>query len=240
MSAQYETGHAKNLAAFQQAIICCKSYGAAYNPGNTKLATDKLDEQYTAAATAFNDWQSKVLLNAKAVDDRTKAFSNIKTYATRIINALIAAGADQITLQTAKTFNRKIQGQRASNIPPAEPGQPQPDTNSSSQQSYDNLIQHLKGLVGLVALLPDYSPNEAELKLTGLNTYIDQLNVVNQTAIQAEANLSTARLQRDNLFYDNPNSLGKHFAIAKAYVKSIFGAKSNEYKQISSISFKPR
>jgi len=241
MSSQSETGHAKNLAAFQQIITYCKSYGSAYDPGNTNLTTPNLDLQYAAAQTILDNCKAKELLKAVATDNRMKTFGTLRFYATRIMNAMLAAGADQITLKTAKTINRKIQGQRASEpAPPADPNQPETDTTSASQQSYDNLIEHFKALVGLVTLLPEYKPNEADLKLTGLNAHIDKLKAANLDYIQSDTDWSAARLTRKNAFYDAPNSLGNNMNAVKAYVKSVFGAKSKEYKQISGIRFVKR
>lgn len=241
MASQSETGHTKNLVAFQQGISYCKGYGAAYNPGNTALSTANLDLQFAAAQTLLDDWKAKYVAKAVAVDERTLAFSTLRALSTRILSAMIAVGADQQTLETAKSFNRKIQGQRASKPQsPPDPNLPPPQNISSAQTSYDNLVEHLKGLVGLVATLPAYQPNEAEMKLSGLQAHIELLKVKNFAILQAETDLHTARLARDHAFYDLPNSLANSLTMMKAYVKSIFGGESNEYKQIRSIRFKRR
>jgi hypothetical protein len=241
MASQSETGHAKNLAAFQQIITCCKAYLNTYNPGNANLTTDKLTQQYNNALTILDDCKEKQLLNASAIDIRIKTFSTLRLYATRIMNAMLAAGADKLTLDTAKTINRKIQGQRASQpATPTDPNQPQPNTASTSQQSYDNLVEHFKALVKLVTLLPEYQPNETDLKLTGLNAHIETLKTVNFDVLQTDTDWSTTRLNRDNTFYDAPNSLGNTMNAVKAYVKSVFGANSKEFKQISGIRFVKR
>lgn len=236
MSSKIETGNAKNLAAFHETITYCKGYGAAYNPGNSALSIASLDLQHATAMALLDDCKAKQISTAIAIDDRMKQFGKLKTYATRIMNAIIAAGADKLTIETAKTFNRKIQGQRAAKQKvPTDPNQPNPI--SVAQLSFDNLIEHLKGLIGLVALLPNYQPNENELKLTGLNSYIDLLKGKNLAVIQATADFSNARLTRDNAFYELPDSLANTMLGIKAYVKSVFGASSSQFKQISSIRF---
>ena len=69
---------------------------------------------------------------------------------TRIVNAFAVSGVTDSVVEGARTINRKLQGQRANGSVPAEPvatggtastpTTPAPATASSSQQSYDNLV----------------------------------------------------------------------------------------------------
>ncbi len=45
MSTQYETGHARNLAAFETMISFCTSYGADYQPTQDNLKISAMQTQ---------------------------------------------------------------------------------------------------------------------------------------------------------------------------------------------------
>lgn len=49
MPSTSETGHAKNVANFQDLISFCTGYGATYNPSKAALSVANLQAQLTAA-----------------------------------------------------------------------------------------------------------------------------------------------------------------------------------------------
>jgi hypothetical protein len=49
--------------------------------------------------------------------------------------------------------------------------------------------------------------------------------------------LSNARISRNKLFYDRETGLVKVASDVKKYVKSVFGATSPEYTQVSGVEF---
>lgn len=156
-----------------------------------------------------------------------------------MLNALRASGASVETINDAKEYQRKIQGNRASKPPTnPDPNAPVPKTISTSQQSFDQLIQHLAGLITILDITASYNPNEADLKIAQLNTYKNELIAHNTAVINAHAAVSTARIARDKLLYTKTESAYVRFMETKAYIRSIFGTYSPEYKQISSLSFK--
>ena len=55
MPTYYETGHAKNVANFQDLIAFCTGFGTIYNPTKTALKLPQLNTLYTSANTALAD-----------------------------------------------------------------------------------------------------------------------------------------------------------------------------------------
>ena len=47
MASTSETGHAKNVANFQDLTSFCTGYGATYNPTNPRLTLAELENLYT-------------------------------------------------------------------------------------------------------------------------------------------------------------------------------------------------
>jgi uncharacterized protein YPO0396 len=153
---------------------------------------------------------------------------------TRIINALEATDASKQTIDDAKSINRKIQGGRSSSKPAEDE---EKRTISTSQQSYDNLVENFSKLADLVASELSYTPNEEELKVETLNTYVHKLHTANTVVINANTVYSNSMISRNETLYAENTGLVDTALSVKKYVKSVFGASSPQYKQISKLEF---
>ncbi len=268
MSSISEVGHAKNVAHLSTLITYCVSYGSSYNPSNNAIKLPALNALSTTAQTALANVITDATANTAAINARIIAFQNIKKLATRMFSALIASGATAQQKANAKTINRKIQGSRAKIIPvpaPATPSNPSsnnsssssektttppstnpvpapvaPHTISTAQLSFDNLIQHMAAFIALLQSIPSYSPNEVDLKLTALNTYLANLTATNNAAVVAHTKINNTRIARNKVLYTPITGLCDIGEEVKDYIKSVYGTNAPEYKQIRSIKFKPQ
>jgi hypothetical protein len=142
-------------------------------------------------------------------------------------------------IKDAKTINRKIQGKRAKEITaPTDPNTPAPNTISASQQSYDQLIEHFAKLFALLKSEPSYAPNESDLRIPTLDALLTQLRADNTNVMNAYTAVSNARISRDVTLYQDNTGLVPTALDVKGYIKSVFGATSDQYKQVSKIAFK--
>ncbi len=237
-----ETGHAKNLANFQDLIAFCASY-PTYNPSSAALTIAGLNTKYTDARTALNGVIAAQTTFNNAVNVRMAAFNGLKPLATRIISAFEAYGADAEKVKDAKTINKKLQGRRASekeDPAPVNPGYPVPAENtiSASQQSYDQMMEHFARLINLLTTTAAYAPNETDINLTGLATKLGELQTANSDVSNAYAAWSNSRIARNEELYNALTGLVPVAINVKKYVKSLFGATSPQYKQVNSLKFK--
>ncbi len=238
MASTSEVGHAKNVANFQDLIAFVNGYGATYNPSKDGLQLTQLEELHTTANENLSTVIQKSTEYNNAVNDRMEAFSDLRSLSTRLINALDATDASAEKLKDAKVFNRKMQGKRATKVEtPLDPNAPPPNTISTSQQSYDQLIQHFQGLISVLQSEPSYAPNENDLKITTLQAKKQDLERNNERVATAYTEVSNTRLQRNNTLYNEENGLVPTAGEVKKYVKSVFGATSPEYGQIKGIKF---
>lgn len=243
MPSTSEVGHAKNVANFGDLITYCTAYGTAYNPSKTALQLASLNTLLTSAQTEITNVTTAKNTFDTATGDRQLAFENLKPLATKIYNSLSVTDATEQTLADAKTINNKLQGKRAKEItenPAPENGTPPANTVSVSRQSYDSLTENFSSLIDLVSSVPSYTPNEADLNVASLTTFRDNLQTANNNVITSEVAYSNARISRDNLLYSKDTGLVEIALHVKNYVKSIFGATSPQYKQISGIKFTNR
>ena len=95
-------------------------------------------------------------------------------------------------------------------------------------------------LLQLLATISTYNPNEDELKLTNLTTYQSSLVSSTQSVDQTEAELNAKFIERDNILYADGTGLYSIAQNVKKYVKSIYGATSPEYANVSDIEFTNR
>lgn len=237
-----ETGHAKNVATFEDLISFCTGYGATYNPSKANLKLAALTPQLTAALATLQAVKTAKTAYDNATNAREISFTPLKPLATKIINALAATDAASQTIDDARTVINKIQGRRAKavEVPDAKAlaeGAEPVKTASTSQQSYDKLVDHFAQLIALLTAEPKYLPNENELKLATLNTQIADMRTKNTAVINALTAVSNARINRDKLLYGDLTGMVDTALGVKQYVKSLFGAKSPQYKQVSGLRF---
>uniref|UniRef100_UPI0040470FEA hypothetical protein n=1 Tax=Flavobacterium sp. TaxID=239 RepID=UPI0040470FEA len=242
MASTSEVGHAKNVANFQDLIEFVIGYGATYNPSKNSLKLPQLIALKDNAQAKLNDVITKNTIYNNKVNERMVAFSNLKSFSTRLVNALQTTDATNETINNAKTFNRKMQGKKASTTQtPTDPNTPAPTTISTSQQSYDQLIQHLAGLKSVLETEPSYTPNEIELQIATIDSKIADLSAKNTAVATAYTNISNSRISRNETLYTSENGIYETASEVKKYIKSVFGASSPQYNQVSGIKFsKPR
>ena len=242
MASTSEVGHAKNVANFQDLIEFVIGYGETYNPSKNSLKLPQLIALRETAQTKLNDVIAKNTIYSNKVNERMVAFGNLKSFSTRLVNALQTTDATNETINNAKTFNRKMQGKKASTTQAStDPNAPAPATISTSQQSYDQLIQHLTGLKSVLETEPSYTPNEIELQIATIDSKIADLSAKNTAVATAYTNISNSRISRNETLYTNENGIYETASEVKKYIKSVFGASSPQYNQISGIKFnKPR
>lgn len=235
-----ETGHAKNVANFKDLIEFVTAYGAVYNPSKAALQLVNLQTRLAAEQTNLAGVVGGITLFNNAVNERANAFSKLKPLSTRLVNALSATDASKKTIQDAKGFNRKLQGKKATAAAkPIDPAAPLPPKSiSSSQQSYDQQIQHMSGLVSVLASEATYLPNENDLKVATLTPMVASLTAKNNDVATQYAAISNARTKRDKGLYTEKTGLVPIALDVKTYIKSVFGASSPEFKQVNKINFK--
>mgnify|MGYP001374604408 CR=1 FL=1 len=247
MASTSETGHAKNVANFEDMISFCTGYGGSYNPSKPTIQLPNLMALHTNAQNAVADVNSANTAFINATNARQIAFNPVKPLATRIVNALDATDASDELVKDAKTLNRKVQGSRKGKgtqpeTPPTPPDTPTEDKKISvSQQSYDSIIENLGKLGELVLSEPTYTPNEVDLQAATLQIFHNNLKATNTAVINATTAISNARIARNQILYAPKTGLYDIAQEVKKYVKSVFGATSPQYKQVSKIKFtKPR
>ncbi len=244
MTSKTETGHAKNVANFDDLISFVTAYGATYNPSKAAIKLTALQTLSTNAKNAISAVNATMPALSNAIAAREVAFEPLNKLITRVSNAIKATDTTKQVDENVKTLVRKIQGTRAKpKATEAEKAAAAAEGKvikeiSSSQMSFDSRLDHFDKLIKLLTSLTLYAPNEAELKVTALTALYNDLKTKNTAVVNATAPLSNARITRNDILY-KPNTGLVDIAIdTKTYIKSVFGASSPQYKQVSGLEFK--
>ena len=244
MASTSETGHAKNAANLQSLIASVVGYGAAYNPSKTALQLPALQVLGTNCNNAIKAVNAAFPGYAQAIADRETAFVPLSKMTTRVLNALKATDTSTQVIENAQSIIRKIQGTRATakktdeeKAALAAAGKATKEI-STSQMSFDSRLDNLDKLIQLLDNSPLYAPNETELQLTSLKAYYATLNATNAVVKTAIIPLSNARISRDDIMYKAGASMVDIALDVKIYIKSVYGASSPQYKQVSKLAFK--
>jgi hypothetical protein len=244
MTSTNETGHAKNVSNLDDLISIITAYGATYNPTKTAIKLTALQTLSTNAKAAVNAVNAALPAYSNAVAAREVAFTPLNKLSTRVLNAIKATDTTEQVDDNARTLIRKIQGKRATpkkteeEKAAAQAEGKEVKEISASQLSYDNRLDNFDKLIKLLSSITLYVPNEAELKVTALTTLYNDLKAKNAAVLSATTQLSIARIARNDVLYKANTGLVDIALDVKTYIKSLYGATSPQYKQVSGISFK--
>ena len=238
-----ETGHAKNVTNLESLITSIVALETSYNPSRDSIKLPALQALLTASKESLNAVNIAQATYSNAVAARKVAFEPFGKLITRVMNSLKASGTSTQVVQSARPIVRKLQGRRASakiteeEKKALEAEGKEVNQISASQMSFDNRIENFDRLIMLLSSIPLYNPNEEELKVETLKALHNQLKEKNSEVILPIVQLSNSRMTRNKILYSENTGLVDVALDSKTYIKSIFGATSPQYKQISKLRF---
>ena len=243
MASTYETGCIQNVANFETLISYITAFGTDYNPSKNSLTIPELQKILFEAKVSLNTVNVAFSAHSNAAAARESAFEPLSKLVTRANNALKATDTTTQVDDSAKTIVRKLQGTRASakltdeEKKALEAEGKEVNQISNSQMGFNDRIENFDKFITLLSSIPNYAPNEEDLKTASLSTYRDSLKSKNAEVLPTEVQLSNARIARNDI-QDRPLTGLVDIAFdAKVYIKSVFGATSPQYKQISKLAF---
>jgi hypothetical protein len=243
MASTSETGHNKNVINFETLIINCNSFAPSYNPSRTALEVPTMETQLTQAKNSLIALNTTEATYKNVVLARKTSFSILDKLITRVNNSLKASDTPKQTDELVQTIVRKLKGKRATpkkNIEEKKEALNEGKETieiSTSQMSYDSRLDNFDKLIKLLSTIPQYAPNEADLKVSYLTALYNDLKAKNLEVINAELTLSNERISRNDIMYKETTGLVSVASDVKLYFKSLFGASSQQYKQITRLKF---
>lgn len=234
-----ETGHARNVANLGTMIAFCVGYGGVYKPSNPVIEIPSLQNLLAQAQAALDDVQAKVAPWKNKVADRENVYLGIRPLTTQILAAFDASGAAANKVDNMKTFQRQVHGARAKALPLDDPATPEDESkgNSVAHLSYVQVAESFSQMIQIAMAEPVYAPNEAHLQIATLQARLAAMEAANTDVVDAAVPLSNSRISRNEVLYTDDTGLCDVAALVKKYVKSIYGATSPQYEQVSGLKF---
>jgi uncharacterized phage infection (PIP) family protein YhgE len=91
MATQSESGHAKNVANFEDLLTRLRGLGTEYNPSKPGLTLANLTLQHQAADASLRSLAAEMPLYQQAVDAKQAAFAPLRKLVTRALNMFKAS-----------------------------------------------------------------------------------------------------------------------------------------------------
>ena len=239
MSSTSEKGFAKMVGNFKSLISYCTGYGSKYVPSRKALEVPQLQALQQSVQNELAAVKNAETTDALEVNQRQMVFEPVKDRAKKVLYSLASSGTNVKIIDDAKTINRKIQGTRLPKPKktPEASGAEDSKTISTSQLSFDSVLDNFEKLFTLVSAEPLYKPNEAELAVEGLTGFIAAMEASNQSVIDSTTAVSNARISRNKVLFAEPDGMVPVADAAKVYLRSVFKVSSPEYKQVSKLQF---
>lgn len=233
-----ESGHAKNVANFDELMVVLGTLGGEYNPASPAIQLDTLTDLQKGLQIALQKVNDENGVYRDKIYARQNAYNQMSSLAMRIVNTMAGLGLEAKLLTQAKGVLSKIRGgSPKKKKEEGEEGTEPVKSVSVSQMNFDQRKNNFSMLVGLVNAQPTYKPNEAEMQITFLKKYVEGLQDFNQEATVAEQGLIMARQERDALLYAEGTGVYSLVQQIKAYAKGAFGTKHASYERIKGIRF---
>jgi hypothetical protein len=193
---------------------------------------------HASVGNSKGDWRTATL-------DRTTDADKLASMASKAVAALEAKGASAEKIEQARFYVRKLQGKRAGARPVDDPLTPDVDESensiSASQQSNAAKISNSYELIDFLEAQSEYAlVNNPELKISAYRAFVDSVAAKHDLSINAAATLSSNRIKRDKVFFDNPDSILNRAKRLKKAVAQAYGFDSAEYKTINAIEMRRR
>lgn len=243
----FESTNYRNITQLEKLIEVLTSYGLEYQPVLENIQIPQLQilhDDSINIALQCHQQDSKTDLTIKA---RQNQFEDARRYSTRVINAMEALAIDPNIIKLAKTIHRKIQGVPAPSTRKARrirqentPEDQEYKQKSVSQQSYDSQIEHLGKLAALLSSIPEYTPNENDLKIAAIQSRRENYNNASNQVKKEKALLNRAIEAYHYTLYHPKEGIYKRSRIVRKYIASIYPKNTPRYNEVFRIKFTNR
>lgn len=236
-----DASHYGNVVSFDELTNDVKGYNSGFNPANPLFKIPALEAKSASAHSAIANCNATFTAYNKAVEIRKMVYLPLDNLITRIFNFVKSSGASQIAIDQVATIVRKQKGQRAGKklpVPEKSATVEGPVQISVSQVGFNDQLNNFEKLIKQLELITEYVPNESDLIITALKSLWTALDSANKAVLNAENNLSNARIARNTELYTPVTGLTSIGQACKVYIKAAFGAKSPQYLQVAKIRFR--
>lgn len=226
---------------FEKLIVFCNTHGAVYKPSKGSLQMTALHSLLTQAQQMMKAVKAARTQYENSLNARKGKFSVLPRLASRIVEALRASGASSETMLQARVIRNMLTGaKKRKHLKPYAPapteGTEAPRPYTLSQMDMASRIDNFERLVMWVAAYPDYQPAEDDLSVASLQNLVHELRTLNRAVINTYMDKKNLNRSLNKLLFQS-NGVYEVATLVKGYMRSIFGKRTKEDKEISLLTF---
>jgi hypothetical protein len=237
MGKKYSDSHVENIERFGQIVKLCEAYDLAYNPSNPELSIANLNLRKEEAEQLNSELIEDNVVLMVAVNERQDLISELVRRMRRVKNEVNSSGASKELKRDVKAWVDKFTGDKVRR-PKYKDGEQKENWVSNSHLDVPSRMETFLSLRELLRIEPTYTPNEPILSLAGLDEAADRLESLTMNIDEASAIASTKRIARNRALYLEDDGLVDVSLKCKSYVRAVYGARSQEAKDLSRIKLK--
>jgi hypothetical protein len=210
-----------------------------YNPSQESIKVAALNSLLTTAREKLKAADVSRTAYENAINARQPVFRLIPKLASRIVDALQVGGVPRDVIEDAMAIKRRFNGP-AKKLVSSSHQTTLPDGTVRVEEIYQRRISQLdlaskvenfEKLLNRVSAAPLYQPNEADLKLEALQTFLENLKAMNGKVVSTFMTMKNDMRELNTVLSEG---IYERTKTVKVYIRSLFGRGSAEYKEISS------
>jgi hypothetical protein len=241
MSSTSETGHAKNVANFEDLIDHLEILNPPYNPSKPILQLSALKTQLPPAQAAIKKMSVTAPPYQSAVDAQEALFSPFSKMLTRIMNIFRSSVENPEEVRSAESLAKLMKGSsKSAEKAEEETAEESKNSRSTSRRSYDSILENFEKFIDILIANPLYKPNEAEFSTQTLSALLVDMKVKNKAVGVLEGPLRDARKERNLLLYTPGTGIVDVGNAVRTHIKGTLKKDNPHYKAILAIEFKAR
>lgn len=212
-----ETGRASKLQGFANLVIMTTGMDN-YSPPSEDLQLEHLNVVKTKAETAHQAVSESTALCQEARGQRNTAMYPLNRTVNSIKDLTESMGLSMDVLEGVKSLCYSITGNK-----------------KLSQLGFEARIDHFSQLIDILKGQTAYKPSRSELQVESLEAMRDGLQKEVQNVKSCEIALKSAQREQNEAFGSASGLYGITRRV-KLYLKSVFGSRSPEYKEVVRIT----
>jgi hypothetical protein len=195
---------------------------------NMQLLLDSVLAANAAESSAKQNYNTAVSLRYDIFRNSTVSIFKLLPNIRAAVEAQY--GKNSLSFKQIDTIVKHIRDTKIARVAATE-STPE-STVSRSEQSYGSTTQYFNNLISNLAQLNGYNPSNTSITVTALQSFANEVAVLNTNVSTTYQTLRAARNAR-NLLYDD---LKDRVSRIKAYTKGNYGTTSQEYTLIKGLS----
>lgn len=230
---------ANQVATFEKLLVYCRALDASYNPGRESIQPEALDALLDRAKAALKTFDLLHTAYENALNVRKPLARSLHQLASRVTDALVASGAPGEVIEEIQALRNRYNGpvrKKAAQNTNEGAAVTVRYRRTLSQLDLATKMENFDRIVHRVSVEPRYNPNERDLKVTALRQFSADLFAANQEVVTTLSEMKKANATLNDLLYGN-GGIFETAKTVKTYIRSVFGKRSPQSKDLARFRF---